>query len=270
MILNLHLEHCHGSFMLPRHLFACESLKELELDFFYDLRLPSFVYFPNLMILTLSRVSFMDDNSVQQLLSSCPKLEELALLECQWDNVKAVHVSASMLENLEMSEFKADEDTKPDCQFMISGPRLKFFIYTGELINEYCISDAPSLVYADVDAYVGQIHMNSGRQRRAAYRAHKLLRELANVKDLHVSSRTLHVLTIAEELVPCLPLFHNLYHLEFNYGLVNFGCRVLLKILHNSPHLESIYFAARIFFSVRDGWRLDPVPPCFIQFLHAS
>ena len=43
-----------------------------------------------------------------------------------------------------------------------------------------------------VDAH-GQTHMNSGRERQAAYRAHKLLRELAKVKDLHVSSRTLHV-----------------------------------------------------------------------------
>ena len=128
--------------MLPRHLFSCESLKELELDFLYDLRLPSFVYFPNLMILTLSRVFFMDANSVQKLFFSCPKLEELALIECQWDNVKAVHVSAPMLEYLEISESIADEDTKPDCQFMISGRGLNFFHYTGKLINEYCIPDA--------------------------------------------------------------------------------------------------------------------------------
>ncbi|XVF18235.1 hypothetical protein REPUB_Repub11eG0003900 [Reevesia pubescens] len=243
MILDLHFSHYHGSFMLPRHLFACESLKELELDFFNDLRLPSFVYFPNLKILNLSRVFFMDDNSVRKLFSSCPQLEKLDLIECEWDNVKAVHVSAPKLEYLEISEFKADEDAKSDCQFMISGPRLRFFRYKGELINEYCISDAPSLLDAHVDMYLGKNH---GRWRQSSYRAHKLLRGLANVKDLHLSSRTFRVLDLAEEQVACLPLFHNLNHLEVNSGTLNFACRVMPKILHNSPHLESIFFAKTV------------------------
>ncbi|XP_022717836.1 F-box/LRR-repeat protein At4g14103-like [Durio zibethinus] len=270
MMLRLDFEHCHGLFMLPRHLFACESLKELELDFFFDLRLPSFVYFPNLKILTLSRVFFMDDNSVQQLFSSCPKLEKLDLFLCEWSSVKAVHVSAPVLEHLEIYEVAADLDTEPDCQFMIAGPRLKFFHYTGELKNDYCIFDSPLLVDAHVDVDLRLFHMNTGGQRQAAYRAHKLLRGLANVKDLHVSPRTLNVLLVAEELVACLPLFHNLNHLEVSGGTLNFASGTLLKILQNSPHLESIYFAMGIrlsALSVRDGWRLDPVPPCFLTHL---
>ncbi|XVE52848.1 hypothetical protein DITRI_Ditri02bG0157300 [Diplodiscus trichospermus] len=270
MILCLYFDHYRGSFMLPRHLFACESLKQLELDFLFDLRLPSFVYLPNLKVLSLSGVIFMDDISVEQLFQGCPKLEQLELAECEWDNVEAVHVYGPMLEYLEIIESGANEYTKRDCQFLISGPRLKIFHFTGELINENCISDAPSLVDAHLDMYLGQIDMKSGTERQAAYRAHKLLMALANVKILHLSSRAFHVLTDAEDLVPFLPLFPNLNHLEVTRGALNFDCRVLLKILHNSPHLESINFAMGIHFSessMRDGWRLDPVPLCFLTQL---
>lgn len=168
--------------------FYCESLEELELDFLHNLRIPLLVYFSNLKILTLTRVVFADDNSVKQLFSSCPKLKKLELIECQWDNVKVGCVSTPMLEQLKISEY--DDDGKPDCyQFMISGSRLEFFHYAGGLSFEYYIFETPSLVDAYVHVYLREIR----NQRLAACRVHKLLRGLANVENLIVSSQTFQV-----------------------------------------------------------------------------
>lgn len=203
LILKLSFSDSHGSFVLPRHLFDCESLNELELDFLCDLRLPSFVYFPNLKILSLSKVIFMDYNSVKQLFSSFPKLEKLDLIECKWDNVKAVYVSAPMLEHLKIVEdgYRRRNIEEPDCcQFMISGPKLKIFHYRGELINEYCIVEVPSLV----SALIGMYSSNSRAEKRVGYRAHKLLGGVSNVKNLQVSLLTLEVCS--------KPLCNSFYH----------------------------------------------------------
>lgn len=191
MVLSLHFNCCHGSFMLPRHLFVSESLNELELDFFYDLRVPCSVYFPNLKILTLSKVFFMDDNSVKQLFSSCPNLVKLDIIQCKWNNLKSVYVSAPMLEGLKIFEFDGDEDIEPDsCKFMIYGPRLKVFHYAGALINEYCISEASSLLDARIDVNDTYNYGDSVSDREIAYHAHKLFEGLASVKDLYVSPHT--------------------------------------------------------------------------------
>ncbi|XVF79462.1 hypothetical protein PTKIN_Ptkin14bG0224900 [Pterospermum kingtungense] len=146
--------------------------------------------------------------------------------------------------------------------------RLKFFHCQGEFIYEYCISEAPSLV----SALIGMYFLDDGAKRQAAYRAHKLLEGLSNVKDLHVSCLNLEVLSVTEELFPRLPVFHNLNQLEFSNGRSEpVAARTgLRKILQNSPHLESIYFASRVclsMFSAGDGWQLDPVPPCFLTHL---
>lgn len=91
------------------------------------------------------------------------------------------------------------------------------------------------------------------------------------MKVLDVSSSTLDAITVAEELFPCLPLFHNLNRLVVGCGKsLKLPYRALLKILHNSPHLESIYFGLEIclsMLSAREGWHLDPVPSCFLTHL---
>ncbi|OMO65834.1 hypothetical protein CCACVL1_21375 [Corchorus capsularis] len=271
MGLNLQFDDTNGPFMLPRHLFACESLKELELDMFYDLRLPSFVHFPNLTTLTLTRVTFLDDNSVGKLFNGLPNLQNLALLACGWGNVVAVNISAPMLEQLTIYEYLATEETIPECQFMISGSRLKVFDYIGELVNDYCIFDVPLLVDVDVHLSV-DIHKSNEARRLAAYRAHKLVRGLTGVKNLYVlSSRSFQVLADAEELIACFPLFHKLNHLEVSWSPpVDFASKALLKLLHKSPYLESITIEPRIQLSTlseRDDWEFDPVPPCFLTHL---
>ncbi|XVF27835.1 hypothetical protein REPUB_Repub14bG0143400 [Reevesia pubescens] len=241
--LKLYFEEFNGSFVLPHCLFMCVSLEELDLEFEYDLEVPSFICFPSLKILTLSSLTFPNDHSVQRLLSGCPSLKILALIDCVWDNVKAAYISAPMLEELEINEGRTCYYHPPGCQIMISGMRLERFYYYGELKNDYCIYDTPSLVETVLNVGGRVCIEEAGRQIEAAYRAHKLLKGLADqLKDLFISQDTFHVLSYAEELDAHLPLFHNLNCISVYDDSMDLVCRGLLSILRNSPHLESLDF----------------------------
>uniref|UniRef100_A0A7N2LTI5 FBD domain-containing protein n=1 Tax=Quercus lobata TaxID=97700 RepID=A0A7N2LTI5_QUELO len=99
-VLDLCLFLNEESFVLPRSLFTCESIKVLNLQMCYNLRLPSSIFFPSLKILTLKHIVFPDDQSTQRLFSGCPVLEELTLDNCYWENINAISISAPMLKSL--------------------------------------------------------------------------------------------------------------------------------------------------------------------------
>ncbi|KAK4588250.1 hypothetical protein RGQ29_019299 [Quercus rubra] len=103
-VLNIRLYKIGEPFMLPSCLFNCESLQELHLNMFNLLELPSFVSFSNLKILTLIRIVFPDDHSAQKLFKVCSILEELYLILCSWENVKAVCISSPKIQKLYIQE----------------------------------------------------------------------------------------------------------------------------------------------------------------------
>ncbi|OMO76738.1 hypothetical protein CCACVL1_15453 [Corchorus capsularis] len=270
LILHFPLEDFE-SLSLPDCLFTCESLKELDLEFSCVLNLPSYICFPHLKILSLSNIKFPDDHSAQELFSSCPNLVKLTLDACDWENVKGVHISAPLLEVIDIFE----EDCQINqscCQFMISGTKLKLFCYQGVFENDFCVFDAPSLEEADMVQLGSDDIEDNLEMQIAAYRCYKLFKGLANVKRLQVTNGSLEFLASAEELVSRLPSLPNLKHLavdEHEYA-VDFACIGLLKILQNSPCLESIDFKRGVDLPTYDennDWTLDPVPPCFLTHL---
>ncbi|OMO98205.1 hypothetical protein CCACVL1_04297 [Corchorus capsularis] len=257
---------------LPHCLFTCESLKELYLNFCYDLNLPSYICLPHLKILSLSNIDFLDDHSAQLLFASCPNLVKLTLETCDWRYVKGVHISAPLLEDIDIFE-ESGPISQSCCRFMISGMKLKFFRYQGNFENDYCVFDAPSLEEAQMlQFHSDDIVDNLEMMQIAAYRCYKLFKGLANVKSLEVTNGSLELLANAEELVSRPLSFPNLKHLaidEDEYA-VDFACIGLLKILQNSPCLESIDFKKGVDLSTYDennDWTLDPVPPCFLTHL---
>ena len=182
------------SFMLPHCLFTCESLEELDLELSYVLKLPFYICFPGLKILSLKNITFPDDHSAQQLFSACPNLMKLSLSECRWENVKAVLISAPMLEDVHIFEARSyNYRYKPSCQFMISGMNMQSFYYSGQLRNDLCIIDAPSLDKATFEVRGVQDIENSGRMKLVADCGLKLFMGLANVKSLKVSPASLMV-----------------------------------------------------------------------------
>lgn len=183
-------------------MFTCESLEVLELNMFYDLKLPSHICFSSLKKLGLPNVSFLDDRSTQQLFSGCPVLEELSIFNCEWENVKAVCISAPMLRELKITDDTGakdddannendvtDENDSHGCQFVIFGPRLQSFSFCGELRHDYCLFNSSSLVDASFELKSTQRQGEIAPQwtRDDAFCAFKLLRGLSDVKSLKLS-----------------------------------------------------------------------------------
>uniref|UniRef100_A0A5B6Z4A4 F-box domain-containing protein n=1 Tax=Davidia involucrata TaxID=16924 RepID=A0A5B6Z4A4_DAVIN len=250
------------SFVWPHCIFTSESLKVLELGTAGVLKLPSSIVLSNLKILTLANVIFSDDYSTQQLFSGCPVLEKLNIDKCNWSDLKAVTISAPRLCSLKICEMD-NQSGSNRCQVTIFGTSLKFFSYSGEFMNDFCLYSSSSLVDAC-------IYTEAEEPREVAYHVNKLIRELSGVKKLTLSSVAVEALSCAEELFAHLPMFNTLTHLELVSVGTFLNCEGLLKILQNSSRLESLIFAEGIWLSSyfeNDSQILDPVPSCFLSHL---
>ncbi|KAL4628458.1 hypothetical protein ACB092_05G239700 [Castanea dentata] len=161
---------------------AVKHKVQLHLNMFNLLELPSFVSFSNLKILTLIRIVFPDDHSAQKLFKVCSILEELYLIFCSWENVKAVCISSPKIQKLYIQE----KDTSYyGCQFAVFGTSLKYFSYMGDFVHDCHIQDSSSIVEAHLQGYNGD--------RKIGYRALKLLRRLSNAKSLKLDDNAVEL-----------------------------------------------------------------------------
>jgi hypothetical protein len=183
-ILNIRIRDLRGQFSLPRCVFTCETLTSLELAMPCILKIPPIICFSDLKVLSIENVTFLDDYTTQQLLSGLPVLEVLYLEKCRWGYRKVLSITSPRLHSLTIIE--ADMHNPSDCQFMIFGAALKYFVYSGELFDEYCLYDSFSLESADFDVACYGEWASDERARQVAYRVFKLLIAIPNVKDLRL------------------------------------------------------------------------------------
>ncbi|KAM3749359.1 hypothetical protein ACB098_05G178500 [Castanea mollissima] len=265
LVFNLNIS--EKKISLPRCLFTCVTLTKLRFNFDIPcvLKLPPTIYFTNLKLLTVRNVTFSDDYSTQKLFSGLPVLEEMFLEACIWVNLTAVSISSPKLHCLCIIDDKQNSDDEDGCQVMIFGPGLKRFTYYGPLCNDYCLNNSCSLERVVIDV------CDPGKTaREVAYRMYRLLSGLSTVKKLKLSSGAVEVLNYAAELLPHVPMFNDVMHLEFDGGPTHLDRLALSKILEKFPCLNTLEFSEGIDRSVNcenaDGI-LDPVPPCFLSHL---
>uniref|UniRef100_A0A2P2JBT5 F-box/LRR-repeat protein 15/At3g58940/PEG3-like LRR domain-containing protein n=1 Tax=Rhizophora mucronata TaxID=61149 RepID=A0A2P2JBT5_RHIMU len=99
------------------------SLAILQLEMICALSVPSVICLPNLKELWLiDCIEFLDDHSVQCLLSGCQYLQKLFLHNCKWKSVNTVCLSSPMLEESFVAKLFDDEINY--CQFVIYGINL--------------------------------------------------------------------------------------------------------------------------------------------------
>ena len=210
-VLYLGLANFQESLELTPSLFTCESLKELTLSMFHYLELPSSVSFPSLKKLILIEVIFPDDNSTQQLFSGCPILEELVIIDCIWNNVKAVCISPPMLRFLYISDanenkddLNADADGQNEsnsCQVKIFGNSLESFSFSGDHLNDFCFLNSSSVVDASIEVFQrddDDFYVDV----QDAHRIYKLLDGLGNVEKLKLQVSSLEV--CSQLLITCV------------------------------------------------------------------
>ncbi|XP_057981546.1 putative F-box/FBD/LRR-repeat protein At5g22670 [Malania oleifera] len=282
-VMDLTLKRVFDCFVLPCCLFTCESLQVLDLKMSFSLQLPKFAHFSNLRKLNLTLVIFPHDYIMKHLLAVCPVLEELELICCSWEHVKAVCIDAPRLKRFTLQENAGrcpdetdteEEDGDGDgdtghpkkldgCQFAIFGAYLEYFSYSGNFANHYWFYGPSSMIEAS-------IHLVQQGRRKVAYRAFRLLMGLTKSKSLNLSQMFVEVVTeYAEELLANLHEFQNLTHLECQWMNLCLHRKGLLTILGRSPRLSSLILSGELTSFQYDAseWTLDPVPACFSSHL---
>lgn len=72
-----------GKYNLPAFLFGCESLVSPQLKGCCNFGVPKYVRFSSLVSLTILR-TYLENDSILQLLKGCPLLEDLVLKGCEF------------------------------------------------------------------------------------------------------------------------------------------------------------------------------------------
>ncbi|KAI3968430.1 hypothetical protein MKW92_012694 [Papaver armeniacum] len=193
------------------------------------------------------------------MLSNCPILEELSLIQCGGLKSEALCIPNFALKNLHIRSCYFGEST-----LKIYAPNLMNISYEGELPANFVFGSFLSLVEADIDVH------NYGEISAKTVVLIKLFELLSKVKILKMSGHSFLVLSQVDILLTDLPAFNNLIHLEvsseFDWERVGSDpvstLRILFRFLQLSPNLETIVFATNIYCCSNgedEGcWSLEP------------
>ncbi|XP_031283566.1 F-box/LRR-repeat protein At3g59200-like [Pistacia vera] len=96
--------------LLPDNLFTYESLSILKLNFSFNV--PTFIQVPKLKTLHLRVLGDLSAQLLEQLFSSCPALQELALNIDNWNNRKKITISIRTLRTLVVCPYIDEEISK--------------------------------------------------------------------------------------------------------------------------------------------------------------
>ncbi|KAB5533803.1 hypothetical protein DKX38_016889 [Salix brachista] len=202
----------------------------------FTLKLPSSISLPCLKILKLREVTFIDDQSTQQLFS-LPNLVELEIDECSWKNLVSVTICAPKLQRLTILEpHESSPANSGGCHSCIS-------------------------LYSDFY-----------RPRQSAWLSYKLLEGISSVETLCLTPDVVHVLDHASDLLAFPLEFRNLTTLIFDSDKLKLHRAGFWHIIHNSPNLRSLHLSdvrlSEVPSNCRENGSLNPAPLCFLSCLH--
>jgi hypothetical protein len=180
--LRLSLGNRNLNFVLPHSFSAFESLNELRLGLKFTLHIPSGIRFPGLKKLIVSDVIFANKNSVNQLFSGCPVLQELEFCGCYWENIDQINVAISTLR-----KFRISVDFDPHMTIKIDAVNLLSLSCTCSLTIKFILLNLISLV----DAYINFDYPHD--EPYAAQSPIELLTGLSSVKSLKLYNNTFEV-----------------------------------------------------------------------------
>lgn len=175
-------------FMLPGRVFDNQLIRVIKLQMNCFLQLPAQISFPGLRTLHLCLVTFPSDNLMQRLFTSCPCLEELAILDCDWINLRSISISMPSLRILIIDDMPfCTADDFRGCEIKIDARNLVEFTYAGFLSNEISVVDLSPSALASINIRIVPV-------RQSEIRTLKLFRGLKSVGGLRISDKTIEVL----------------------------------------------------------------------------
>ncbi|AEE79854.1 unnamed protein product [Arabidopsis thaliana] len=255
-----------GRYSLPVEVFTCKTLVELELGSILQIDLvPENALLPALKTLIIDAVQFSDQSgcAFQKLLSSCPVLVELRMLNVQWEHWQwSRRVSSPTLEKLTMNHRYHFGNTYYDMEgITFDTPSLTSLKYYDLPPKSYPTVNLDSLVEATISLTLPLHHAWTGKHARrgdTVPSVTNLIKGLRNVETLNLSSTdTVAAFYFSNEAIP---VFENLHRLSIATER-EFCWRTLPYLLKKSPNLESLVIGGPLHYNYQlgDGYESEEI-----------
>lgn len=210
---------------------TCNTLVALTLRGEFVLDVPEAkVLFPSLKKIDMVSILYSGDESIVNLITGCPVLEELFVerqVIGQSDNLQTFMVSSPSLKRLRISFALC---TLGHYRVVIDAPKLEYINILDVMSTDYSLTKPLSLVEAHIKARTDSNTESIGQ----------IVGILPPVKVLTLTDSTLMALSYVHNLH--IPTFVNL--VKFVVGIdCLWGWNLLPTLLHNMPNLEHITFS---------------------------
>ncbi|KAF9588900.1 hypothetical protein IFM89_016863 [Coptis chinensis] len=168
--------------------------------------IPETFSLPSLKTLHLQSVYFPETQFMQQILSSCPVLETLIIINCVLDENDALTISATQLEHLEIDMLwfynPGNHRGGTKCNIKVYAPNLNTFRCKADISSAFSVEDLFSLVEADIEMKLPLksteekfLDLSSDRKKELGKKMLKLLGGLYNAKSISLSAPLLEFMT---------------------------------------------------------------------------
>ncbi|XP_039130426.1 F-box/FBD/LRR-repeat protein At5g22660-like [Dioscorea cayenensis subsp. rotundata] len=232
------------SFLSKRWEYMWITVTNLEFDFVrhfvqeLELCIPKTTLdkLPDLLFTSKSlKVLKLDDNVIWELISSCPKLENLCINNCSMYHMKILNICSSELQNLSLIGC----DIFPSCEVNISASKLKSFRYNCPVVRKFSLEHLCTLTKADIDIQGSLYFVKSNKEH--AKRAIKIIGRLNNVRTLTLSSKCIEFLATALDLLESFSCnLNNVRHLDVTFWCHKSYIKVLSSLLMCCSAIETL------------------------------
>ncbi|KAF5200440.1 Fbd-associated f-box protein [Thalictrum thalictroides] len=247
---------------LPLCFFTCSTIAELSL-FYIKIEWPTVVKFPSLKYFHLYGVCFYNENTIEQLISSCtcPMLEDLLIEHCDLA-VETLSISIPSLKFLKLLEENL-------VYFNLASSTLRE-------INCYCceppnISSETLLSLLSVDCQFLQGPNSTDHAECAS----KILIGLQNVKTLSLGSNFIEFISRDHNLAAYLPSsYWSLKDLQLDIYSTRNHVQVIKLLLRSCPNLQIVCIeieqdikeltSVLNMTNMEEYWKLNELPPADI------
>ncbi|KAG7566482.1 Leucine-rich repeat 2 [Arabidopsis suecica] len=266
--LDLHIS-SESDYHLPSKVFMNKTLVRLKLgskdEFIIDVQE---VFLPKLKTLYLHGFVCFEESGVAcaKLISGCPVLEELVMINLMWGLLDVCSVSNPTLKRVTICCETIDYNPQ---SVSFDTPNLVYLEFTDVVAIKYPKVNLDSLVEARLGLRLTPYQITRARNsvdgvgEEMVGNASDFLMGISNVKILYLSSHTLEVLNFCCKEVP---LFKNLTHITIETD-EDVGWESLPNLLENCPNLETIIFKGLHYRDTNQCWderyRFKDTMKCF-------
>ncbi|CAL9231193.1 unnamed protein product [Arabidopsis halleri] len=254
--------------MLPLTFYLSETLVSLRLHFVLLHRFV-FVSLPYLKVMHLEDNIYNDDDTLENLISSCPVLEDLTIVRSVDETtVKVLRVRSQSLNSLKLVLDSSKcwyNDDSDDWEVIIDAPRLAYLSLKDDQSMSFVISNLGSSAKVDINVSFNVSDIWELEDWFERSNVGKLLTGLSSVRDMTISGKTLKILCHYLKDEP-MPQYRNMARLQAKFYICDLD--MLPCVLESCPNLKSLVLKLKGVMENEEEISLSSsVPKCLLSSL---